>query len=212
MLKSYQKCITCWSQPLNSKHLVTFLCPVLHFGTLVIILCVYRSLAFCPSRNADTLFVLSVSSMLREEDHGWCFVLLYKDNLVAYFLYPDMVRRWALRQYSYSPSLEFNLQHCNTPFLLPNTYLVFLRQNPCYVAQAGLELEVIWPQLSKCWDYRCEPAYPTKRIVSKHENVGADTVSQTAKLVCYFFLTILLTPCYLKNILKKHLFGIAVDS
>jgi hypothetical protein len=37
--------------------------------------------------------------------------------------------------------------------------VLFFQTGSFYVAKAGLELTILLPQISECWDYRCAPPH-----------------------------------------------------
>jgi hypothetical protein len=49
----------------------------------------------------------------------------------------------------------------------PSPTLILWKQNPHYVTQAGLELEVYLPQLPECWDHGCVPHLAKREVLSK---------------------------------------------
>jgi hypothetical protein len=45
-------------------------------------------------------------------------------------------------------------------------FILFFETRSCYVVQAGLELAVLLPQTSECWEFRHVPPYPAHLLIS----------------------------------------------
>jgi hypothetical protein len=59
---------------------------------------------------------------------------------------------------------------------------VFVWDKFCYVFQAGLELTILLPQPTQCWDYRHEPPHPTKQTHSLRQSYFYEIMPYFKKL------------------------------
>jgi hypothetical protein len=66
----------------------------------------------------------------------------------------------------------------------------FFETGSCYVAQAGLKLEILLPQPLQCWDYRCVPPYPATWINLKHTSSEKHQYEKSAYGVIFNEMTL----------------------